>query len=69
MEPPITNEEINPPAVRDRAAFENAVKTLSAVFRQSPAIADSEVRLSAQRLASPVSQFRGIELHPRHLLR
>jgi predicted Zn-dependent protease len=46
-EPPVTNDEKTPAIEWNRAAFEKTVKTLSALFRETPVVADSEVRLNA----------------------
>lgn len=45
-EAPVTDTETGPVITPNRAAFEGMVKSLSALFRETPAIADSEVRLS-----------------------
>jgi hypothetical protein len=47
-EPPLNMDEMRPRDVWNRTAFENIVKPLSAIFRETPAAADSEVRLMAQ---------------------
>jgi hypothetical protein len=47
-EPPLNMDESMPRGAWNRTAFENIVKPLSAIFRETPAAADSEVRLMAQ---------------------
>jgi predicted Zn-dependent protease len=46
-EPVVTDTQTSPPIAWNRSAFENTVKTLSALFREAAGIADSEVRQSA----------------------
>jgi predicted Zn-dependent protease len=45
MEPPVNDTQTVAPVEWDRKWFENTARTVSAVFRQTPGIADSEVRL------------------------
>jgi hypothetical protein len=47
-EPPLNMDESMPRGTWNRTALENIVKPLSAIFRETPAAADSEVRLTAQ---------------------
>ena len=46
-EQPVTENQTAPPIVWNRATIEGTVKTLSALFRETPGIADSEVWLNA----------------------